>query len=94
MNRDESGAEIFRLFRGKTETDWKYENENGTLQNGNKNGNFLAEMEIEMETETEQRFPAEQAWKRNFCFRLIRNFRFSVDVHGPIQHAYYMTLSS
>ena len=53
--RDESGAETFRLFRGKMETEGKYENGNGILQNGNKYGIFLAEMK----TETEQRFPVE-----------------------------------
>ena len=54
-SRDENGAESFRLFRGKTETEWKYGNGNGILQNGNRNGNFYAETE----TETEQQIPAE-----------------------------------
>jgi hypothetical protein len=70
--RDESGAETFRLFRGKTETEWKYENKNGNLWNGNGNGIFLAEVE----TETEQRFPAEQMWKRKFPFPTNMEFPF------------------
>ena len=64
LSRDESGAESFRHFCGKTETEWKYGNGNGILQNGNENGIFWTEME------TEQRFPAEQSRKRNFCFQL------------------------
>ena len=88
--RDESGAESFRLFRGKTETEGKYENGNEILQNGNKYGIFLAETEME----TEQRFPVEQTRKRNFRFRLMRNFRFSVEVPDPIQQAQCVTLSN
>ena len=89
-SRDESGAESFRLFRGKTDTEWKYGNGNGIPQNGNGNGIFLTEMEME----TEQRFPAEQTRKWKFRFRLVWNFRFRVDVHGPIQHAHCVALSS
>ena len=63
--RDENGAESFRLFRGKTEMEGKYGNENGILQNGNKNGKFYTETE----TNTEQRIPAELSRKRNFRFR-------------------------
>ena len=39
--RDESGAESFRFFREKTETEGKYENGNGIRQNGNKYGIFF-----------------------------------------------------
>ena len=92
ISRDESGAESFRLFRGKTETEGKYGNGNGILQNGNKYGNFLTEMETE--TETEQRFLVEHTRKRNFRFRLMRNFRFSVELPDPIQQAQCVTLSN
>ena len=52
------------------ETERKYENGNGNLQNGNGNGIFYAEMETKMK----QRFPAEQVRKWNFPFPLIWNF--------------------
>jgi hypothetical protein len=78
--RDEIGAETFRLFRGKTETEWKYENKNGNLQNGNENGNFLAEVE----TETEQRFPAELMRKWKFPFPSNPEFPFYSCFAWPI----------
>jgi hypothetical protein len=61
-NRDESEAETFWLFRGKTETEWKYGNKNGNPRNWNGNEIFLAEVETEME----QRFSAKQMRKRKF----------------------------
>jgi hypothetical protein len=48
-NMDESGAETFRLFCGKTDTEWEYGNENGNLRSGNRNEFFLAEVEAKME---------------------------------------------
>jgi hypothetical protein len=72
--RDKSGVEIFRLFYGKIEMEWKYENGNGNgnLRNGNGNGIFLTEME----TETEQRVPAKQMRKRKFPFPTNTKFPF------------------
>jgi hypothetical protein len=57
-NKDENGAESFRFFRGKNGNGmglgiWK---RNRILQNGNKNGTFLAKTETKMK----QRFPAER----------------------------------
>jgi hypothetical protein len=81
-SRDESGAETFRLFRGKIEMEWKYENGNGILRNGN--GNSLAEVE----TETKQHFPVEQTRKQKFPFPTNMEFPFMVvlmdNLAGPI----------
>ena len=62
--RDENGVESFRFSGGKMETERKYENGNGNLQNGSGNGIFYAETE----TKTERCFPVEHAWKWNFPF--------------------------
>ena len=62
--RDENGVESFRFSGGKMETERKYENGIGNLQNGNGCGIFYAETE----TKTERCFPVEQTWKRNFPF--------------------------
>jgi hypothetical protein len=84
--RDESGAESFRLSRGKMKIEWKYENGNGVLQNGN--WTFWRKRK----EKTEQRFPAKQVRKQNFCFQLIWNFQFRVNVNRPIPHASHVTL--
>jgi hypothetical protein len=60
--RDESGAESFRLFRGKTEMEWIYGNVNRILQNGNGTA-FSGRKEAEM------KFPVPTI--RNFCFRVV-----------------------
>jgi hypothetical protein len=78
--RDESGVETFRLFRGKTEMEWKYGN--GILRNGN--GNKIPYTKAEMETE--QRFPAERTRKRNLRFRLKWNICFMIDLLGQSNH--------
>ena len=46
------------------ETERKYQNGNGNLQNGSGNGIFYAKAE----TKTEWCFPVEHAWKWNFPF--------------------------
>ena len=63
-SRDENGVESFRFSGGKMETERKYENGNGNLQNGSGSGIFY----VETETKTERCFLVEQAWKRNFPF--------------------------
>jgi hypothetical protein len=40
------------------------------------------ELLAEVETETERRFLAEQMWKRDFCFPLMRNFHFPVVLYS------------
>src|SRR3954471_20253819 len=59
--RDENGVETFHFSGGKVETERKYENGNGNLQNGSGNGIFYAETE----TKTERCFSVELAWKWN-----------------------------
>jgi hypothetical protein len=78
--RDESGAESFRLFRGKTEMEWIYGNVNRILQNGNgyfflRNGNGTA---FSGRKEAEMKFPVPTI--RNFCFRVV--------VAGPVHKAH------
>ena len=62
--RDENGVETFRFSGGKMDTERKYENGNGNLQNGSGNEFFYAETE----TKTERCFPMKLTWERNFLF--------------------------
>jgi hypothetical protein len=67
-------------------SNFSWKNGNGIAQNGNRI--FLAEME------TKQGFPAETDAETEFPFPANMEFCFRFCVHGPIQHAHYMTLSS
>ena len=55
--RAENGVESFRFFGPKMETERKYENGNGNLQNGSRNGIFYAETG----TKTKQCFSVKHA---------------------------------
>lgn len=83
--RIENGVESSQIFRRKREMGWDYENRNEILWNGN---GFLRKLNVVFQ------------WNRRgneisvSAFWLIRNFCFRVVVHGPIQHAKYVTLSS
>lgn len=76
MVRDESGAKTFQLFPRKNENRmkiWKRNFEERKQKRKLLGGNGTT---FSGETGVEQRFPAKQARKRNFRFRLIQNFRF------------------
>jgi hypothetical protein len=73
-----NGAES---FVEKPKMEWKYRNRN--------------EKEILLAgTEKKLCFSVKQTRKWNFYFCRVRSSHFRIGVHGPFQHAQYVTLSS